>query len=172
MSGPLAIVQGMTDRATRDAVAEAVSVQAARAAAGARTTAETGTTAPGGAAAGGSGTTDPLVGELRRGGLLPLLVLHFLAGEPSYGNQLMDRVAATTGGLLKVNPNTMYPLLRKLEKQGLIAGEWEHPERRSRRFYRLTEAGARERDALAGDLGPRLDAVARGIELIRAELAG
>jgi DNA-binding PadR family transcriptional regulator len=155
----------MTDRATRDAVAEAVSVEAARAAAG----------GPARAAAtpsGGSGTTDPLVGELRRGGLLPLLVLHFLAQEPSYGNQLMDRVAATTGGLLKVNPNTMYPLLRKLEGQGLIAGEWEHPERRSRRFYRLTEAGAGERDALAADLAPRLDAVARGVELIRAELGG
>jgi DNA-binding PadR family transcriptional regulator len=161
-------MDAMTDRATRDAVAEAVSVEAARAAAGGPGVAG----APSTAAAGGSGTTDPLVGELRRGGLLPLLVLHFLGEEPSYGNQLMDRVTATTGGLLKVNPNTMYPLLRKLEGKGLIAGEWEHPERRSRRFYRLTEAGAGERDGLRAELGPRLDAVARGVELIRAELSG
>jgi PadR family transcriptional regulator PadR len=153
----------MPDRATRDAVAEAVSVEAARVAAG-------GGGARAAAPAGGSGTADPLVAELRRGGLLPLLVLHFLAGEPSYGNQLMDRVGATTGGLLKVNPNTMYPLLRQLEGQGLIAGEWEHPERRSRRFYRLTDAGAAQRDTLAAELAPRLDAVARGVELIRAEL--
>ena len=38
----------------------------------------------------------------------------------------------------------MYPLLRSLEADGPLAGEWEHPERRSRRFYRITDAG-RER---------------------------
>lgn len=152
----------MPDRATRDAVAEAVSVEAARAAAAAAGPA---------AGAGGSGTTDPLVGELRRAGLLPLLVLHFLGDGASYGNELMDRVTATTGGLLKVNPNTMYPLLRKLESDGRIVGEWEHPERRSRRYYRLTDEGAAARDALLAELGPRLDAVARGVELIRAELS-
>jgi len=115
-------------------------------------------------------TGDPLIGDLRRAGLLPLLVLHFLAREPSYGNQLMDRVTELTGGLIAVNPNTMYPLLRSLEQQGLVRGEWEHPERRSRRFYRLTPAGEEERDRLAVELGPRLDAIAAGIDLIRREL--
>jgi PadR family transcriptional regulator PadR len=148
----------MPDRSTRDAVSDAAPLEAARAAAG----------APG--FAGGAGAGDPLVAELRRGGLLPLLVLHFLGEEPSYGNQLMDRVTRVTGGLLKVNPNTMYPLLRQLENRGLVAGEWEHPERRSRRFYRLTDAGVTQRAALREDLGPRLDAVARGVQLVRAEL--
>ena len=119
---------------------------------------------------GGPGSADPLVGELRRGGLLRLLVLHLLASGPSYGNQLIERVGAATGGLLAVNPNTMYPLLRTLEGQGLIAGQWEHPERRSRRFYRLTTAGDVERRRLATELGPRLDAVAAGIAAIRREL--
>jgi PadR family transcriptional regulator, regulatory protein PadR len=97
-------------------------------------------------------------------------VLHLLAGEPSYGTQLMERVTALTGGLIAVNPNTMYPLRRSLEQQGLVRGEWEHPERRSRRFYRLTDAGEAERRRLAVELGPRLDAVAAGIDLIRREL--
>jgi DNA-binding PadR family transcriptional regulator len=146
----------MPRRRTEDAVADAAPLEAARAAAG--------------APRGGAGSSDPLVGELRRAGLLPLLVLHFLAGAPSYGNQLMERVSELTGGLVAVNPNTMYPLLRTLEQQGLIAGEWEHPERRSRRFYRLTPEGDEERRRLAGELGPRLDAVAAGIDLIRREL--
>jgi DNA-binding PadR family transcriptional regulator len=120
--------------------------------------------------AGGPGSSDPLVLTLRRGGLLPLLVLHFLASGPSYGNQLIERVTTATGGLLAVNPNTMYPLLHGLEEQGLIAGEWEHPGRRSRRYYRLTDAGDAERHRLAADLGPRLDAVAAGIAAIRREL--
>jgi DNA-binding PadR family transcriptional regulator len=97
-------------------------------------------------------------------------VLHFLAAGPSYGNQLMDRVSAATGGLVAVNPNTMYPLLRSLEQEGFVAGAWEHPERRSRRFYRLTPAGEAERDRLAAALAPRLDAVAAGIDHLRTEL--
>ena len=64
----------------------------------------------------------------------------------------------------------MYPLLRRLEADGLIAGEWEHPERRSRRFYRLTEAGEAERDRLAQAVGPRLDAVADALADIKTSL--
>jgi PadR family transcriptional regulator PadR len=144
----------MPRRQTERAVADAAPLETARRAAGAR----------------GAGSQDPLVAELRRAGLLPLLVLHFLAREPSYGNLLMEHVTELTGGLIAVNPNTMYPLLRSLEQQGLVRGEWEHPERRSRRFYRLTPAGDAERRRLGVELGPRLDAVAAGIDLIRREL--
>jgi DNA-binding PadR family transcriptional regulator len=118
----------------------------------------------------GAGSGDPLIGDLRRAGLLPLLVLHFAARGPAYGNQLIDRISTLTGGALSVNPNTMYPLLRSLEAQGLVAGEWEHPERRSRRFYRATDAGREELGRLTGELGPRLDRIAASIEAIRAEL--
>ena len=149
-----AMLGPMSPRRTDRAVAEAAPLEAAKAAAGAR----------------GSGSQDPLVGELRRAGLLPLLVLHFLREHPSYGGRLMERVGEVSGGLIAVNPNTMYPLLRELEAQGLVAGEWEHPERRSRRFYRLTDAGEAERRRLAGELGPRLEAVAASLDLIRREL--
>ena len=118
----------------------------------------------------GRGSADPLIGDLRRAGLLPLLVLHFTAREPAYGNQLIDRIDTLTGGALHVNPNTMYPLLRSLEAQGLIAGEWEHPERRSRRFYRITPSGRRELERLGEELRPRLDRIAASIEAIRAEV--
>ena len=115
---------------------------------------------------------DPLIGDLRRAGLLPLLVLHFAAREPAYGNQLIERISTLTGGALNVNPNTMYPLLHSLEEQGLVAGEWEHPGRRSRRFYRVTEEGEAELRRLSAELGPRLDRIAASIVSIRAELAG
>jgi DNA-binding PadR family transcriptional regulator len=107
---------------------------------------------------------------LRPGGLVALLVLHYVAREPCYGNQLMDRICALTGGALEVNPNTMYPLLRSLEARGLIVGEWEHPERRSRRFYRITAAGQQERAELGRQLGARLESVASAIAGIRHEL--
>jgi DNA-binding PadR family transcriptional regulator len=124
-------------------------------------------------AAGGPGRgQDPLSGELRRREVLPLLVLHLIAAEPSYGNQLMERIAGMTEGVLTVNPNTMYPLLRKLEAAGLIEGDWEHPERRTRRFYSITEAGRDEYGRLLAEVRPFLDSVARSIDDIIGEVYG
>ena len=141
-----------SSRRTEQAVAEAVPLRG------------------GGGAAAGAGSSDPLAGELRRAGVLPLLVLHFLGDGPSYGGALMEKVETLSRGLIGVNPNTMYPLLRRLEADGFVAGEWEHPERRSRRFYRLTDAGAVERDRLAASAGPRLDAMVAALGDIKSAL--
>src|SRR5215212_9927901 len=114
--------------AVRDAVAQAGGIEAA--------------VAPGRKA------QDPFAGELRRRQILPLLVLHLIDEGPTYGNKLMERIGAMTAGVLSVNPNTMYPLLRRMEGEGLIVGEWEHPQRRSRRYYSLTEEGRAEYETL------------------------
>lgn len=116
------------------------------------------------------GSADPLAGELRRE-LLPLLVLHFARREPTYGNQLIDRITTLTGGVLTVNPNTMYPLLRDFEARGLIEGQWEHPERRTRRFYSLTPAGEAELARLLPGTSDALDSLTATLENIRRELA-
>ncbi|HYH57644.1 MAG TPA: PadR family transcriptional regulator [Thermoleophilaceae bacterium] len=115
---------------------------------------------------------DPFSGELRRRDVLPLLVLHLMASGPSYGNQLMDRISELTEGVLSVNPNTMYPLLRQLEARGLIEGRWEHPERRSRRYYSLTAEGKREYRTLRKDVRPFLESVGRSIDEIVREVYG
>ena len=116
--------------------------------------------------------SDPFSGELRRREVLPLLVLHLIAEGPSYGNQLMERIAGMTEGVLSVNPNTMYPLLRRLEERSLIAGQWEHPERRTRRFYSLTPEGQAEYERLMEEVRPFLDSVARSIDDIVREVYG
>jgi DNA-binding PadR family transcriptional regulator len=115
---------------------------------------------------------DPFTGELRRREVLPLLVLHLIAQGPSYGNQLMERIAGMTAGVLSVNPNTMYPLLRQLESRGLIAGEWEHPERRTRRYYSLTDDGRAEYARLVEEVRPFLDSVKTSIDEIVREVYG
>lgn len=114
-------------------------------------------------------TSDPLAAELRKQ-LLPLLVLHFARSEPTYGNQLIDRITELTGGVLTVNPNTMYPLLRDFEARGLIEGQWEHPERRSRRFYSLTAEGEAELARLLPGASEALESLAGTIEQIKAAL--
>lgn len=115
---------------------------------------------------------DPFTGGLRRREILPLLVLHLISEGPSYGNQLIDRIGSMTAGVLSVNPNTMYPLLRQLEERGLIRGEWEHPERRSRRYYELTGAGRREYGRLVDEVRPFLDSVKTSIDEIVREVYG
>ena len=122
---------------------------------------------------GSGGPGDPLSGALRRAGLVRLLVLQLLDGEePAYGNRLIERIRDLSAGLVTVNPNTMYPLLRRLEDEGLAVGEWEHPVRRSRRFYRITPAGIAERETLRDDVLPTLDEVAGALAALRRELAG
>ena len=148
----------MSRRSTEQAVARAAPIDSAREAAG----------VPG---VGGPGTADPVAGELRRAGIVPLLVLHLLSAGPSYGNALIEGISVCSGGLIDVNPNTMYPLLRSLEEQGLVTGEWEHPERRSRRFYAITAEGEKERARLASAVTPRLAEVAGSLERLRSELA-
>jgi PadR family transcriptional regulator, regulatory protein PadR len=150
-------------RATREAVAQATKVADAREAARA---------VEGPARTRASGDRDPFTGELRKRDILPLLVLHFMRDAPSYGNQLMDRISEVTAGVLSVNPNTMYPLLRQLEERGLIEGRWEHPERRSRRYYSLTDAGRAEYERLVAEVRPFLDSIARSISRIVSEVYG
>ena len=118
------------------------------------------------------GPGDPFTGELRRRDVLPLLVMHLMASGPSYGNQLIDRISELTAGVLSVNPNTMYPLLRQLEGRGLIEGRWEHPERRSRRYYSLTTEGKREYRRLRKEVRPFLESVGRSIDEIVGEVYG
>jgi PadR family transcriptional regulator, regulatory protein PadR len=115
---------------------------------------------------------DPFSGGLRRRDVLPLLVLHEIAKGPSYGNQLMERIARLTAGVLSVNPNTMYPLLRQLESRGHVEGGWEHPERRTRRFYTLTPAGEAEYRRLVEEVRPFLDSVRSSIDEIVQEVYG
>lgn len=148
-------------RATRDAVAQASKVTEAREAA--RSVARPGR---------GRQPTDPFTGELRRRDVLPLLVLHYISAGPSYGNQLMERISGVTAGVLSVNPNTMYPLLRSLEARGLIEGSWEHPERRSRRYYAITEEGRAEYEKLEQDVRPFLESIQRSIVEIIDEVYG
>lgn len=74
--------------------------------------------------------------ELRRG-CLTLAVLAQLRKE-HYGYTL--RKALAERGMV-IDENTLYPLLRRLEAQGLLASEWREEDKRNKRFYRLSPGG-------------------------------
>jgi PadR family transcriptional regulator PadR len=120
----------------------------------------------------GGRPSDVFGGEIRRRDVFPLLVLHLISHEPDYGNRLIEEIEEITQGVISVNPNTMYPLLRELESRGLIEGRWEHPDKRTRRYYSITAAGRAEYRRLTEDLEPFLDSVIRSVTLIKREIYG
>jgi PadR family transcriptional regulator PadR len=74
--------------------------------------------------------------ELRRG-CLSLAVLSQLR-EEHYGYTLRKALAELG---LEIDENTLYPLLRRLESQGLLSSEWREENKRKKRFYRLSPDG-------------------------------
>jgi PadR family transcriptional regulator PadR len=74
--------------------------------------------------------------ELRRGCLV-VAVLAALRDEQC-GYTLRKSLGENE---LAIDEGTLYPLLRRLESQGLLASEWRPHEKRNKRFYRLTDAG-------------------------------
>lgn len=74
--------------------------------------------------------------ELRRGVLI-LAVLSELR-EEHYGYSLRKNLM-TKG--LEIDEGTLYPLIRRLEKQGLLTSEWREETKRKKRFYQLSEIG-------------------------------
>jgi len=81
-------------------------------------------------------TQAKLTQELRRGALV-LATLSQL-DEPKYGYALIDRLAQHG---LEVEQGTLYPLLRRLEEQGLLQSEWIVEGNRPRRYYVISEKG-------------------------------
>jgi PadR family transcriptional regulator, regulatory protein PadR len=120
----------------------------------------------------GGRPSDVFGGEIRRRDVFPLLVLHLVAKEPAYGNRLIEEIEEMTQGVISVNPNTMYPLLRTMEGDGLVEGRWELPDRRTRRYYSITPKGRREYKRLLKDVEPFLDSVIRSVTLIKDEVYG
>lgn len=84
--------------------------------------------------------------ELRRGTVV-LACLRLLS-VPGYGYGLLEELQ-TRG--FATDANTLYPLLRRLEKQGCLTSEWNTDEARPRKFYRTSAAGARLASALTDD---------------------
>ena len=116
--------------------------------------------------------SDAFGGDVRRRDLFSLLVLHLLSGQPAYGNRLIEQIEEITQGAMSVNPNTMYPLLKELEGRGFVDASWEHPDRRTRRYYSITPSGRRECKRLRSEVEPFLDSVIRSVSLLRREIYG
>jgi PadR family transcriptional regulator PadR len=106
------------------------------------------------------GIDDVLAGhaqELRRGSVV-LACLSVLR-EPRYGYALLDLLRAAG---FEVDGNTLYPLLRRLERQGLLTSAWNTDDARPRKYYSVSPSGERARECLAAEWAA-LDASIRAL---------
>src|ERR1044071_7004852 len=79
--------------------------------------------------------------ELKKGSA-ELLILSLLESRPRHGYDISKLIEARSGGVLKFNVASLYPLLYRLEKRGWIEGRWvEKAGQRRRRHYKLTPEG-------------------------------
>src|SRR4051795_1776485 len=70
------------------------------------------------------------------------LVLAILAEGESYGYAIIKRVAELSGGHLQWTDGMLYPVLHRLEREGLVAAKWSESENgRRRKYYRITKEG-------------------------------
>jgi PadR family transcriptional regulator len=78
-------------------------------------------------------------------GTLDMLILKTLALEPMHGWGIAQRIGQISGGVFQVNPGSLFPAFRRLERQGEIRAEWRATENNRRaKYYNLTESGRRK----------------------------
>ena len=80
--------------------------------------------------------------EVKRGSA-EMLILALVEDRPRHGYEIAKLIEQRSDGVLQFHVASLYPLLYRLEKRGLISGRWvEKAGQRRRRYYRLTQTGA------------------------------
>ncbi len=75
-------------------------------------------------------------------GTLDMLILKTLQPEPRHGYGIAQRIEQISRGVFRVNPGSLFPAFRRLERQGWIKAEWRPTENHRRaKYYQLTERG-------------------------------
>ena len=110
--------------------------------------------------------------EVKSKSIFPLLILHMVSKQPEYGNSIIKGVKEMTAGTMSASPNTVYPLLRRLEEKGYLEGAWEEEDTRTRRFYSITPEGEKKYEEIKVLFEEHLLRVKEAIESLQAEIYG
>jgi len=95
-------------------------------------------------------------------GTLHMLILKTLALEPMHGYGIGVRLEQISKGVFQVNAGSLFPALRRLERDGLISGEWRVTENNRRaKYYKLTPQGRAELKRETRDWEVQTTAIAR-----------
>jgi transcriptional regulator len=104
-------------------------------------------------------------------GTLHMLILKTLALEPMHGYGIGVRLEQISKGVFRVNAGSLFPALRRLERDGLIAGDWQMTENNRRaKYYSLTPSGRGRLRRETRDWELQTAAIARILEASMGEL--
>jgi PadR family transcriptional regulator len=102
-------------------------------------------------------------------GSAELAILSLLCKQPLYGFEISKRIEEESGGALRFNLASLYPMLYELEKRAWIKGKWEaNRAGRDRRYYCLTPAGRKQLAPLRREWRSFFQALDRIAEVSRA----
>lgn len=110
------------------------------------------------------------VGQVFTKGLLPIYVLHILSLSPSNGNDISHKIKKRTKGLWSPSTGGIYPILKKLEKNGDIIGEWDNPEKKFQKIYRLTDQGKYNFEKKKDVLKPKIEEALKVFKIIYKDI--
>jgi len=98
-------------------------------------------------------------------GTLDMLILKTLALEPMHGYGISVRIKQISKGIFKVNAGSLFVALQRLQRDGLIRGEWKSTENSRRaKYYVLTEQGRKRLNSETREWGRQVAAIARILE--------
>ena len=98
-------------------------------------------------------------------GTLDMLILKTLALEPMHGYGIAMRLEQVSGGVFHVNPGSLFPAFKRLERAGWIKADWKPTENNRRaKYYGLTARGRKELQSATAEWGRQSAAIARILE--------
>jgi len=98
-------------------------------------------------------------------GTLDMLILKTLALEPMHGYGIAVRIEQTSKGVFHVNAGSLFVAFQRLQRAGLIKGEWKATENSRRaKYYALTEQGRKRLNSETREWGRQVEAIARILE--------
>jgi PadR family transcriptional regulator PadR len=104
-------------------------------------------------------------------GTLDMLILKTVALEPLHGYGVGLRIEQISKGVFRINAGSLFPAFRRLERQGLIKGQWRATENnRQAKYYMLTEEGRKKLKTEAHEWQVQTVAIARILEATSGEL--
>jgi PadR family transcriptional regulator PadR len=103
-----------------------------------------------------------------KGGLFSIVVLHIVASvkEPIHGYFISKSLTRLTGGVLRIQAGTLYPILRNLENHGLVTHQFARSVRGpKRKIYRITAEGRKAHERII----PEMERLFEAITIVRKE---
>jgi PadR family transcriptional regulator PadR len=98
-------------------------------------------------------------------GTLDMLILKTLALEPMHGWGIAQRIEQISQGVFQVNPGSLFPAFRRLERSGLVKSEWRSTENNRRaKYYILSDHGRKQLKNETREWGKQIAAIARILE--------